>query len=117
MNAKGLERTMKSIGYVLILGAMLAATASARELPSYYPTDELRRAGEIDAVNLEENQVVIDDVPYRIADDVVVHSLSAYSVSKVRLRPGGRVAFRMGSGNTITTFWLLPRGYEPGGRR
>ncbi len=107
---------MRKVLYVLIFGCMLASTATARDLPTYYP-DELRRSGEIDAVNLDAQQVDNDDVPYAISEDVVVHSLQAYSVSKTRLRPGTVVAFKVGSGRQITNFWLLPRNFSPDQRR
>lgn len=108
---------MKQLTFALILGTVLATNAVARDLPAYYPEDQLGRSGEIDAIYLDENRVIIDDVPYEISGDVVVHSLTAYSVSRTRLRPGTRVAFKAGSNRLITTFWLLPRGYEPRGRR
>ena len=107
---------MKNTLYTSILGLLLAATAAAGDLPDYYPADELRRAGQIDAVYFEENRVVIDDVPYLVADNVIVHSPSSYTVAKSRLRPGTRVAFKVGGNRAITTFWILPRNYDDGRR-
>ncbi|MEO1202328.1 MAG: hypothetical protein AAFX10_06460 [Pseudomonadota bacterium] len=101
---------MKKTLSVLILSCMLAATAAARDLPSYYPQGTLRNVGSIDSVLLNENRVVIDDATYTISDDVVVHSMQSYSVGTARLRPGTVVAFRT-RGRVITNIWLLPDGY------
>ena len=98
--------------FALILGCSLAFSAIARDYPDYYPKQGVGRAGEIDAVHFGENRVVIDDIPYQMSTDVVVHSLTAYSVSKFRLRPGVKVAFQVGSSRTITKFWLLPHDYD-----
>ena len=103
--------------FTLILGLALATIAVANDFPAYYPKEGIGRAAEIDAVHLDENRVVIDDVPYQLADDVVVHSLSAYSVPKARLRAGQKVAFKVGPGRTITKFWLLPRNFDTKRRR
>jgi len=103
--------------FALILGCALATTAIARDLPAYYPKDGLGRAGHIDAIHFDENRVVIGDISYQISTDVVVHSLTAFSVSKARLRPGIKVAFKVNSGRAITEFWLLPRDYDTRKRR
>ena len=92
-------------------------SATASDFPAYYPKDGIGRAGVIDAVHLDENRVVIDDVQYRLSEDVVVHSLTSYSVAKSRLRPGMKVAFKAGGSRVITKFWLLPRDYDTRRRR
>lgn len=107
---------MKQLTSALLLAVVLTTFAYARDLPAYYP-DKLGRSGEIDAVYLDEGHIVIDDIPYAISSNVVVHSLSAYSVSRARLRPGSQVAFRMGGDRTITNIWLLPRNYDARSRR
>ena len=103
--------------FALILGFALAANSSASDFPAYYPKEGIGRAGQIDAVHVDENRVVIDDVEYKLSDDVVVHSLSAYSVPKARLRAGLTVAFKVGADRAITKFWLLPAGYDTRRRR
>lgn len=103
--------------FAFILGCALATTALARDLPDYYPKNGFGRAGQIDAVHLDEDRVVIDDIPYQISATVVVHSLSSYSVPKTRLRPGIKVAFKVGGGRAITELWLLPQGYDVTRRR
>lgn len=103
--------------FALLLGLALTTSTVARDYPAYYPKDGIGRAGEIDAVQLDENRVVIDDVLYKLSADVVVHSLSAYSVSKSRLQPGVKVAFKAGQDRTITRFWLLPRDFDTRRRR
>ena len=108
---------MKTLITIVVLALTLTTAAFARDLPAYYPADELRRAGTIDDVNLAENRIVINDIPYRFSDDALIHSVHAYSVSKTRLRPGTLVAFKVGSGQSITTFWLLPRNFDVRGSR
>ena len=101
----------------LILGFALATASEAQDYPPYYPKNGIGRAGVIDAVHLDESRIVIDDVQYRLSDDVVVHALSSYSVAASRLRPGMKVAFKAGQGRVITKFWLLPRDYDTKRRR
>ena len=108
---------MKLTARILFLTIMLATTAFGRDLPAYYPEGEMRRAGEIDAVYMEDGRIVIDDISYPVSDDAIVHAPNAYSVSKNRLRPGTRVAFRVGQGGEISNFWLLPRNYDARNRR
>lgn len=103
--------------FALLLGCALATTAIAQNYPAYYPKDGFGRAGQIDAVYLDDNRVVIDDVQFKLSTDVVVHSLSSYSVSKSVLSPGTKVAFKVGGDRTITRFWLLPRDYDTKRRR
>ena len=89
-----------------------AAVAVAQQLPSYYP-DSFQRAGRVDAVVAEQQRIVINDVPYRLADNVIVHSLNAYSVPQSRLRAGLTIAFRTAGERRIAEIWLLPDGYDP----
>lgn len=98
--------------FALIFGCVLATTAIARDLPDHYPKDGLGIPGQIDAIHFDENRVVINDISYQLSSDLVVHSLTAASVSKARLRPGLTVAYKVGSGRTITEFWLLPRDFD-----
>ena len=108
---------MKLAIRILILVTALAGSALAQSLPSYYPVAELRNAGEIDAVIATEQRIIIDDSSFIFADDAIVHSLQSYSVSRSRLRPGTRVAFKVDQNRVITEFWLLPRNYDTRRRR
>lgn len=100
------------------LCAMVVTTASiAAEFPSYYPQNGLQATGRINALHLEENRIVIDDVSYQMTDSPIVHALNAYSVSFGRIRPGVMVAFLPKQGNVISEFWLLPLDYDPRERR
>lgn len=103
---------MRSLVFTLILNCVLVGSAVGRDLPDYYPDDVLRRAGQLDAVYLDRDSIVIDDVPYQLSKDVVVHALTAYSVARTRLRPGTMVAFRVDGARTITAIWMLPRDFD-----
>ena len=103
--------------FASMLVCMWATAALAYDLPAYYPKDGFRRAGVIDAVHFEEERIVIDDVPFQYSPNVVVHSLSAYSVSRTRLQPGVLVAYKVGGNRVITEIWLLPQDYDVNRRR
>ncbi|MEO1204540.1 MAG: hypothetical protein AAFX10_17685 [Pseudomonadota bacterium] len=109
---------MRNILSAIFLGSLLvSAAADARDMPDYYSESEEHETGRIDDVRLQEHSVVINDVQYTLSDDVVVHSLESYSVSRARLRPGIYIAYKLGSGRRITNVWLLPASYDPNRRR
>ena len=101
---------MKKLTFVLLM--LVAGSAIAQSLPSYYPSEGFRRTAVIDLVNLEERTIVIGDSTFRLADTVVVRSMSSRSDSIARLRPGTRVGFRMNSLNQISEVFLLPANYR-----
>lgn len=101
----------------LLIACVLVSTAFAQDFPSYYPQEGSARTGRVDDVRLDENTVVIGDILYKLADSIVVHSMSAYSVSKARILSGRIVAFKLGSGREITEVWLLPSTYDPAKQR
>lgn len=107
----------KNLSLLLLIVFCVAFPAFASDLPSHYPDEGFSRTGRVNAVYPKESRVVIDDVPYQVSKDVVVHSLSAQSVSVLRIRQGVHVAFRTGSGRAIEEFWLLPNNYKPVRRR
>ncbi len=100
---------MKKLTFVLLL---LAGSAFAQSLPSYYPSEGFRRTAVIDLVNLEERTIVIGDSSFKLADTVLVRSMSSQSDSIARLRPGTRVGFRLNSLNQISEVFLLPSNYR-----
>lgn len=102
---------------VLVVGLVVMTTAIGQTFPSYYPEEGFQRTGTVNAVYYDESRIVIDDVPYHMSDAPVVHSLTAYSVSIARLRPGVKVAFKTGNSRLINEFWLLPMNYDPRQRR
>ena len=108
-------------GKKLLLGLAVAlfatATSLAQNFPSYYPKDGFQRTGTVDAVYTDEGRVVIDDVPYLVSEELVVHALNAYSVSVARIRPGIKVGFKQGNNRVISEFWLLPLNYDSRKRR
>lgn len=97
---------------VAIVAITIAGSAYAQSLPTYYPADGFRRTGLVDAIYVDENRIVISDTQYQYSSAVVVHSMSSYRVAFGRVRPGVRVAYKMGNGNKIVELWLLPINYE-----
>jgi len=107
----------KKLLFSLAVGLLIMTTSFAQNFPSYYPKEGFQRIGTLDALYTEEKRVVIDDVPYLISDDLVVHALNAYSVSSARLRPGIKVGFKQSGNRVISEFWLLPINYDARRRR
>jgi hypothetical protein len=107
----------KSIFIGIALMFVLASTAIAASLPSYYPTEGFRRTGWIEEVLISEGRITIGDIPYRMSDSVRVHSLSKDNASLSRLRAGTHVAFKTSQSGSIVEFWLLPKNYDATKRR
>ncbi len=101
----------------LLFALVVTTTAIAANYPSYYPEEGLQRTGRVDAIYPAENRIVIGDIPYQMSDSPIVHSLTAYSVSIARVRPGVIVGFNAGQSRVINEFWLMPPDYDPRERR
>lgn len=91
----------------------LGAAAFAADLPAWYPEEGFQRTGRIDALIPEEQRIVINDISYPLADNVIVHTPNAFSVPKSRLRTGVHVGYRVGGGRRIVELWMLPRDFDP----
>jgi hypothetical protein len=92
--------------------ALLAAVqgSAAAGLPAYYPA-EFPTAGRVDAIAYTERQVVINDVLFKLAPDVVVRTPSAASDSLYGVRTGQHVGFRYERterGRVVHEIWVLP---------
>lgn len=105
----------KRLFCALFVSLALSGVAFAQGFPAYYPKDGFQRTGEIDAYYPEEGRIVIDDMPFQLADSVIVHSMSSFSDSKSRLKRGQKVGYKIAGGQLISTIWLLPSNYD--GRR
>jgi hypothetical protein len=102
---------------VLAVAVVFMSTAIAQGFPSYYPAKGFQNTGRVDAVYAEESRIVIDDISYQLSTSVVVRSLSSRSDSLLRVRAGAHVGFRLGAGQLIEEFWLLPGNYDSSRRR
>jgi len=91
----------------------LGAATFAADLPAYYPAEGFQRTGRIDALIPEEQRIVINDISYPLADNVIVHTPNAFSVPRSRLRVGVQVGYRVGGGRRIVELWMLPRDFDP----
>ncbi|MGB5471792.1 MAG: hypothetical protein WBM64_15415 [Woeseiaceae bacterium] len=103
----------KTLFLVLAIACVAMSTAIAADLPKYYPENGFQKTGRVDAVYADENRIIIGDISYQMSTSVVVRSMSSYSDSLARVRPGAHVGFRLGkSGRLIEEFWLLPSNYR-----
>lgn len=104
---------MKLRRTVSVLVALAFAVAAwADTFPQYYPKEGFQRTGTIDSVQLQAQRIIIDDVPYAVSSNLIVHALNAYSVPVSRLEKGRRVGYKISAGRMITRIWLLPADYE-----
>lgn len=76
-----------------------------------------QRTGTVDDIRFEENLIVIDDIPYRLSETLAVHSLTAKGISRLRVRAGIKVGYRLAGSDTISTLWILPDTYDLRRRR
>ena len=103
---------------VLVATILFVSVTAASEYPDYYPQSGFQRTGTLDAVQLDRQQIVINDLRYSLSNNLIVHSMSSYSVPATRLRPGMTIGYSMASsGLLITRIWLLPRDYRSPERR
>ena len=107
----------KTFFLVLAIAFVLTGTAIAADFPSYYPDKGFQNTGRVDAVYAKDNRIVIGDISYHMSTSVVVRSLSSKNDSLLRVRAGAYVGFRMGRGEVIEEFWLLPGNYDRSKRR
>ena len=101
------------ITVVLLLVLLLGQPGFAQQFPSYYPQGGFQRVGMLDDVQIKRGVIVVNDIPYTVANSTVVHSTSSFSVPMSNLRVGSQIGYKLsGSGRVITEIWLLPRNYK-----
>jgi len=102
----------------LVATILFVSVAAASDFPEYYPKSGFQRTGTLDAVQLDRQIIVINDIAYTLSNNLIVHSMSSYSVPATQLRPGSTIGYSMSSsGRLITKIWLLPRDYKSPKRR
>ncbi len=108
----------KKISCTLVAVLLFVSATAFADLPSYYPKAGFQRVGTLDDVQLDRQILVINDIPYTMSDNIIVHSLTSFSVAASRLRPGSTVGYKMAAnGRMITELWLLPKDFKSAGRR
>lgn len=111
---------MKTLRFVtLTIALVLAGAVAAQGFPNYYPKEGFQRVGTIDAIQAEEQRLVIGDLAYAMSSNLIIHSPRAYSVPQSNLRVGGKIGFKLvrGGERMITEIWLLPDDYAGGENR
>jgi hypothetical protein len=88
-----------------------AIAAVAADLPDYYPSEGFGRTAIIDEFIADEQRIIVNDISYTLADNVIVHTPVSFSAPKTTLTSGDRVAFRLGGGRLIVEIWILPGDY------
>ena len=101
---------IKTLIATLVL--VLSSPALAQDSPENTPAQGFQRSGLVDAIYADEATIVINDIPNRFSQNVVVHSISSYRVPFAHVRQGARVGYRMDSGGEIVELWLLPADYS-----
>ena len=108
---------LKRVLSVMLIAAVLATAANAADRVNDRKSADYERTGTVDAVYLEENRIVIDDVPYGLADYLRIYSPGSKTVPRARLRSGLKVGFNAGRGRLISEIWVLPANSDRRGRR
>ena len=109
---------IRKITYIIVTVFALSSIATAADLPSYYPKAGFQRVGILDDVQFGRQLIVINDIPYSVSDNLIVHSTSSYSIPSSSLRIGSQVGYKFSSqGRLITEIWVLPEDYKSRARR
>lgn len=104
---------MKRFTTLIAAMALLISVVANAAFPAYYPKEGFQRVGILDDVQLQRQMIVVNDVPYSLADSVIVHSPTSYSVPASQLQRGTKIGYKMASGGRlIMEIWLLPRDYK-----
>lgn len=108
----------QKLSFILIAIIACANVVAASDFPDYYPKAGFQRTGTLDSVQLDRRMIVINDVRYSLSNNLVVHSMSSYSVPVTQLTQGSTIGYSMaGGGRLITKIWLLPSDYKSPERR
>jgi hypothetical protein len=91
--------------FALLFGV---TAAGAADLPAYYPSEGFQRTVRIDALVPEEQRIIVNDISYTLADNVIVHTPTTFSVPRTSLRVGDRIAYRLGGNQLIVEIWTVP---------
>jgi len=92
-----------------LLTIALCGTSVAQRLPGYYP-ESFQRTGTVDDV--DDDRIVINDVPYGLSSSVVVHTLFAQETFVSALRKGTLIGYQVGEDRQIVEIWALPDDYD-----
>lgn len=104
---------MKKLTTMLAVVAVMSSSLAFAAFPAYYPKEGFQRVGILDDVQLNRQMIVVNDIPYSLADSVIVHSPKSFSVPSSQLRIGAQVGYKMAAGGRlITEIWLLPSDYK-----
>lgn len=103
----------KKMAFAVVVLSIFISGLAAAQFPAYYPNEGFQRVGVVDSVQLDRQIIVINDIPYNLANNLIVHSETSYSVPVSKLRLGGQIGYKTaGRGRLISEIWLLPNNYK-----
>jgi hypothetical protein len=82
------------LGFVAMPSGTIVPAAAAAE-PVASPGSPYQMTGTIDAVDLANNTLLIDDRGYQLTDNVTIHAGNNHVATKFALRKGARVGFNI----------------------
>ena len=102
---------------ILLLSALYVGTINAEELPNYYsPSQHVQNFGSLDRIDTRNREIVIGDILYRLADQVMVHSMRSEFEPLSRVEVGPSVKFRYidtdDGQKLVTEIWIMPQDYR-----
>lgn len=103
--------TVAILGFVAMPSGKLLPVAAAAE-PIVNQNSPYQMTGTIDAVDLTNNMVLIDDRGYQLTDNVVIHAGNNRVATKFALRKGAKVGFNIVNiggidQRTLNEIWLI----------
>ena len=105
---------MKTIATALLITIALSGNAFAQRIPDYYP-DRFQRTGIVDDV--QTGTIIVNDIPYSLSPDLVVHSLFERETFITRVLRGNLIGYRFGQSHQIVEIWILPDDYDQSASR
>ncbi len=113
MKCRYLRQMFRGLTAAALCAGLLAPLAQAAELPGSYPST-FQEVGTIDALDLAQNNMVINDGSVTLTDDTAVYSIHGRT-GKYALRKGERVGIKyvdttQGKNvvRSVTAIWILP---------
>lgn len=101
---------------LLTLALAVSLPAMSAGLPNYYPA-AFDRWGVIDALDLDNQMIVMNDIHIHVARDLQVHTPNTRFATADSLKRGMKIGFgttgSRGLTGPVTEVWVLPASYTP----
>ena len=94
------------------LALLIPISALARETFPRITPDRLEIQGTVNAVNLQDGFIVVDDWTYRISRNTRIHARQGKAMGVDKLKVGNYIGFNAERGNSgmryVHEIWILP---------